>query len=86
MAPMLLIPEIRARLRRGRTALYDDVAAGMLPPFIRLGARRVALPQTEVDAVLNARVAGLSDDDIRALVQRLVADRQKLLPAAVAAQ
>jgi len=75
---MLIVPEIRARLRKGRTALYEDQAAGLLPKFVKLGLRRVALPEREVDAILSARIAGRSEAELKALVKRLEAERQKL--------
>ena len=79
MGPMLRCPEVGARMRRGRTALHVDVKAGLLPPGVKVGARAVAWPSAEIDAVLAARIAGQSETEIKALVRRLVADRRKLL-------
>lgn len=84
MGPMLRCPEVGARMRRGRTALHVDVKAGLLPPGVKVGARAVAWPSSEIDAVLAARIAGQSETEIRALVTRLVADRRKLLATIVA--
>ena len=58
-----------------RTAFYSDVAAGLLPPLVKLGPRASAIPEHELDAVLSARAAGKSPDEIRALVSVLVARR-----------
>lgn len=78
---MLRLVEVKARMRRGRTAIYGDAAAGLLTPAVKLGARTVAWPAPEIDAILVARVAGQSDDDIRRLVKRLVAERALRLAA-----
>ena len=57
----------------------DHVKRGTLTPPIRLspGPTTPALwPEHEIEAILRARLAGKSEDDIRALVARLAADRQ----------
>ena len=46
----------------------------MTPP-ISLGLRSVGWPQYELDALASARIAGKSEDEIRALVLDLVAAR-----------
>jgi prophage regulatory protein len=79
--PMLIRPEILAALRIKNSALYEHLAAGLLPPLVKLGSRRVALPESEVEAILIARVAGQTDDEIKALVKRLVVDRSVRLAA-----
>ena len=52
-----------------------DVKAGLYTPPVRLGGNAVAWPAREVAALNAARIAGRPDDEIRALVQRLVAAR-----------
>lgn len=70
------------RLRgRGRTATYGDITRGVLPPPVHIGSVSV-WPADEIDAVTRAVIAGWRDDQIRELVQRLVAERQTL-PARV---
>jgi len=59
----------------GKTTLYAWQAAGLLTPGIQLGARSVAWPAHELDAIAAARIAGKSEDEIRALVRDLVAAR-----------
>ena len=73
---VLLRPkEIWKRSGKCRTALYNDLAKGLMPPLISIGARAKALPAHEVDAINAARVAGKTEDEIRALVKRLQAAR-----------
>jgi prophage regulatory protein len=44
---------------------------------VSIGGRSVAWPEQELQAVNRARVAGKSDDEIRALVRQLEADRTR---------
>lgn len=75
---------LAARYGKLRSAQYADVAAGLLPKPVKLGLRAAAIPSYEVEAVLGARIAGQSDDQIRKLVKKLVAARA--LAAANASQ
>ena len=58
-----------------RTTLYRDIAAGLFPRPVRLGARNSGWPASEVNAVTRARIAGKSPHEIRELVQGLEAQR-----------
>lgn len=79
MVPRLLKkPEIFARHRFHNTTLYQQIRDGLFTPPVRMGANSSAWPEHESDAILRARVAGCSDDKIRDLVGKLVADRAKL--------
>lgn len=69
-------PVVTERLGRGRSTIHEDVRRGVMPPPIRVGSRWSAWPSDEVDAVLRARIAGLSDDEIRSLVRDLVSRRK----------
>lgn len=67
-----------------RSSLYLDISRGTFVPPIFLGARAVAWRENEVDAVVAARTAALSDGDLSAMIKRLVAARTA--PNPVAAQ
>jgi prophage regulatory protein len=69
--------DMRARYPRARSTIYRDINAGVMVPPISLGAHCVGWPAHEIDAILAARIAGHGDDDIRRLVVRLVAERQR---------
>ncbi|MCC0005318.1 MAG: AlpA family phage regulatory protein [Methylobacteriaceae bacterium] len=43
----------------GKTAIYKAIATGDFPPFIKIGGRASALPQSWLDAFVEYR-AGLS--------------------------
>lgn len=51
-----------------RSTLYLRVADGTFTSPVPLGSRLVGWPATEVDTINKARIAGKSDDEIRALV------------------
>lgn len=71
-----LIPYVDGAVDTGRrkSAAYADGAAGLLPTPIKVGSRSYML-DTEVDAIVRARVAGKSDAEIRELVAQLHAAR-----------
>jgi prophage regulatory protein len=54
---------------------YADVKAGLLPPPVKLGRRASGWIAREVAAVQQARIAGMTEDEIRKLVTRLVKQR-----------
>ena len=73
------ISRIRAELADiSRSTFYAQVHLGLLPKLVKLGQRAAGLPDYEVKAIANARIAGKSDDEIRALVQRLHAARSQV--------
>lgn len=69
--------EVVARTGRSASALDLDMRAGRFPRPVSLGPRSVGWPSDEVDAVISARIAGDSDEEIRALVRKLTADRKR---------
>ena len=56
-----------------------DVQHGLLPPSIRYGLRNIVWPEHEIDAVIAARIAGKTDEEIREFVTKLVKARTKAL-------
>lgn len=81
----LRLPELLARRGRSRSSHFRDVAAGLYPPPVTLGARCSGWPAHEADLVLRAQIAGASPDEVRALVAQLVAARAELMPPVEAA-
>jgi prophage regulatory protein len=69
------LPDVLRRTGRSRASHYDDIVVGVMVPPIRIGIRAVAYPDHEVDAIIRARVAGRSADEIRHLVMDMVAAR-----------
>jgi prophage regulatory protein len=64
-------PTVEARTGRKRSALYQAISDGTFPKPVQIGARAVAWPEHEVQAVQAARLAGADDEAIRALVTEL---------------
>lgn len=72
---LLDIDAVMARTGTGRTKHYEDIKLGLLPQPVRRGERFSRWPSHEIDALVHARVAGLSDDAIKHLVQQQMATR-----------
>jgi len=77
---LLRLPEVCAVAGLGVTSIYGQVKKGLYTPPVKLTVRTSAWPENEVAAINAARIAGKSDDEIRALVTRLVALRQQPHP------
>ena len=73
---LLRLPAVNIRSGRSRSATYNDIAEGLLTKPVSIGARAVAWPEHEIDAILAARIAGRSPDEIRELVIKLEAARK----------
>jgi prophage regulatory protein len=72
---ILRLSEVLERYGKKETATRDAIAAGLFPSFVQLGGRCIGLPEHELEQVIRARIAGLPDDEIRKLVERIHADR-----------
>lgn len=68
--------EARAKFMCGRSTWHAWQKKGLIPTGVKVGPRAVRYPVNEINAVVAARVAGKSDDEIKALVIRLVEERQ----------
>ncbi len=64
-----------SRVSRCDSAVYSMVKAGTFPAPIKFG-RSSVWPDHEIDAIVSAHIAGSNEDEIRALVQRLVEQRR----------
>ena len=68
---LLRLPAVKAQSGYSRSTIYLRIAQGLWTHPVSLGARAVAWPEDDVVALNAARVAGRSDEHIRALVRRL---------------
>lgn len=59
-----------------RSTLYNYIDKGTFPRPVKLGERFAVWPFDEVQAILNARIAGKGDDEIRVLVGELMEARK----------
>ena len=77
MLPTILrLPAVKFQSGLSRSTLYLRIAQGLWTKPISLGARAVGWPSSEVEAINAARIAGKTDDEIRALVVQLEAARK----------
>jgi prophage regulatory protein len=76
MPTILRLPAVKARFGRSRSSTYADIKSGLFVSPILIGARAVGFPENEVNAIIAARIAGKSDDEIRQLVVKLEAARK----------
>lgn len=70
------LPELTALLGIGKSSVYLLVANGLLPPPIHISTRCSTWPLGEIRAVVGARAAGKSDDEVRLVVRNIMASRQ----------
>ena len=73
---ILRIPAVLQRRGKSRSAHYGDIKNGLFVKPVLIGARAVGTPEVEVEALNSARIAGKTDDEIRALVVKLEAARK----------
>ena len=71
-------PKLEDRTGLKKSMTHDLMDKGLMPKPIRIGERAVAWIESEVDAIVAARIAGKSDDEIRKLVKALTVNRQQL--------
>jgi prophage regulatory protein len=75
---ILRLPAVKAESGASRSTLYLRIQQGLWPKPVRLGPRSVGWPASEVAAINSARIAGKTDEEIRALVTKLEAARKGL--------
>lgn len=68
-------PELLAINARSKSAQQLDEKAGLSCPPISIGERAVAYIKHEVEAILQARIQGQTPEQIKELVQELIAKR-----------
>lgn len=68
-------PVVEQSIGKSRSTLYREIKAGLFPAPVKIGGDRSAWPANEVQSIINARIAGKSDEEIKALVTELEAAR-----------
>lgn len=72
-------PEVRVLTGKPDTLIDTEIKRGLFPPPIKLSPdpkrRSVGWPSDEVQAVVDATIAGIDADQMRSLVADLVAAR-----------
>ena len=76
---ILRMPAVKAATgHRSHASIYQAIRNGLFTKQVQIGQRAVGWPSDEVQAVVNARVAGHSEGQIKALVQSLHASRVRI--------
>lgn len=76
-------PEARAIFGNLSTSTWHEwVAKGLMVTPVSIGARSVAYPDHELQAIAAARIAGKSDVEIKQIVRDLIAARAQAGKAA----
>lgn len=78
---ILRLPAVLERIGYSRSTLYQRIADDLWTRPVPIGQRAVGWPESEVSALIAARISGLSDADIRALVAKLSEARAAALVA-----
>ncbi|RYZ88599.1 MAG: AlpA family phage regulatory protein [Proteobacteria bacterium] len=73
---ILRLPAVLRERGRSRSAHYQDIHNQLFTKQVYIGPRSVGWPEHEVLALNAARIAGKTDDEIRALVMKLEAARK----------
>ncbi len=73
---ILRLPAAKSESGYSRSTIYLRISQGLWTKQVSLGPRCVGWPSSEVAALNAARIAGKSDEEIRALVAKLEAARK----------
>lgn len=76
---LLRLPAVKAESGASRSTIYLRIQQGLWTKPVKLGPRSVAWPASEVAALNAARIAGMADTEIRALVAKLEAARKSVI-------
>ena len=73
---ILKMPEVLTQRARSNSSHYRDIQNGLFTNPVNLGQRAVGWPTNEVNILIAAQIAGLTEDEIRSLVAELHAKRK----------
>ena len=76
---ILRLPAVKADSGYSRSTIYLRIEQKLWTKPVKLGARSVGWPVNEVAALNAARIAGKSNDEIRALVEKLETSRKSIV-------
>ncbi len=68
---ILRLPAVKAESGLSRSTIYLRISQRLWTRPVNLGARSVGWPASEVTAINAARIAGKTNEEIRALVAKL---------------
>jgi prophage regulatory protein len=65
---ILRLPAVKAECGTSRSTIYLRIQQGLWPKPVKLGPRSIGWPANEIASINNARIAGKTEEEIRALV------------------
>ena len=72
---LVRLPALIQMLGLSRSSIYGHIAQGLLTSPVRLGPRASGWPTAEIEAILDARIAGKTGPQIQEIVRSLIASR-----------
>jgi prophage regulatory protein len=78
---MLREAEVLVHLGTSHGPLWKACKEGLIPKPVKMGERATRWPASEIQAVIRARLAGRSQEEIRGLVAELERKRKEPQPA-----
>jgi prophage regulatory protein len=76
---ILRLPAVTHQSGHSRSTLYLRISQGLWTKPVSLGGRSVGWPATEIDALNAARIAGKTDEEVKALVKALETKRRSAI-------
>ncbi len=73
---ILRLPSVKAESGLSRSTIYLRMQQGLWTKPVNLGARAIGWPASEVATLNAARIAGKTNDEMRALVAKLENERK----------
>jgi prophage regulatory protein len=73
---ILRLPEVLKVTGVTRSSLYEQMAAGLFPASVLTGMRSVGWPYKEVEAMQQAKLAGMSKAELTSIVEQMHANRK----------
>ena len=70
--------EVLDTLGISKSTLFNRINDGVLPPSISLGGRAVGWLESEIQIILHAFASSRSKNELRSLVQHIIASRKSL--------
>lgn len=65
------LPSVLRRTGDSKSTHYKKIEEGLFTKPVKIGPRASAWPDSEITALINARIAGKTDQEIRHLVKKL---------------
>lgn len=77
---ILRLPEVKRVFGyRSNASVYTAIRSGLFPRGVAIGQRAKGWPDYEVTAIVESRIAGATDHELRELVRRLEQKRSELM-------